>query len=103
MRWATWTATVTWMSSPPEKLLLNDGSGTFAISDALSNADRSVTIADVNGDGDLDVLASTSWASWYAVDSNDGAAGFTSAAHSTTFGMPLLMPWTWMVTAISIS
>jgi len=56
----------------------NDGSGHFGprqVATADVYAPRGVCTADLDGDGDLDVLSKGDWGNWYA---NDGAGHFSS-------------------------
>src|SRR5687768_1863333 len=69
-----------------DRVLLNDGKGTFAASD-LGPADRTYTaaLADLDGDGDLDVLTSNDTPDKKLVYLNDGKGRFTIAG---TWGVP---------------
>jgi hypothetical protein len=63
----------------------NDGSGGFRARAIISAGDgpRSVFAADVDGDGDLDVLSASHFDDQIAWHENDGAGGFTAHTIST--------------------
>jgi len=64
-----------------DRVLLNDGRGSFAASDLGPVADRTYTaaLADVDGDGDLDVLTSNDTPDRKLVYLNDGKGRFAVA------------------------
>jgi hypothetical protein len=70
-----------------DRVLLNDGSGSFVASDLGPTADRTYTaaLADVDGDGDLDVLTSNDTPDKKLVYLNNGRGRFTVAG---TWGVP---------------
>ena len=70
-----------------DKVLLNDGKGHFVTSDLGSTADRTYTaaLADLDGDGDLDVVVSNDAPDRKLLYFNDGKGRFTVAA---TWGDP---------------
>ena len=64
-----------------DRVLLNDGQGTFVASDLGPTADRTYTaaLADVDGDGDLDALTSNDTPDRKLVYLNNGKGQFTVA------------------------
>ena len=62
-----------------DRVLLNDGKGSFVASDLGPTADRTYTaaLADLDGDGDLDVLTSNDMPDRKLVYLNDGRGRFT--------------------------
>ena len=70
-----------------DRVLLNDGKGSFVASNLGPTADRTYTaaLADLDGDGDLDVLTSNDRPDKKLVYLNDGKGQFTSAG---TWGVP---------------
>jgi hypothetical protein len=70
-----------------DKVLLNDGKGHFTTSDLGPAADRSYTaaLADLDGDGDLDVIISNDAPDRKLIYFNDGRGRFSVAG---TWGVP---------------
>jgi hypothetical protein len=70
-----------------DKVLLNDGKGHFVTSDLGPTADRTYTaaLADLDGDGDLDIVVSNDSPDKKLLYFNDGKARFTIAG---TWGDP---------------
>ena len=70
-----------------DRVLLNNGHGNFVASNLGPRADRtySAVLADIDGDGDLDVLTSNDEPDQKLVYINDGKAHFRIAA---TWGLP---------------
>lgn len=63
------------------KVALNNGDGTFAIPDFDFNttSERPVLLADIDDDGDLDVVIADPWADQYQWHANDGEGNFGGA------------------------
>jgi hypothetical protein len=70
------------------ELLHNQGDGTFART-TLSGGASTIDVADMNGDGWLDLVAGAS-GNTMSVWLNDGTGAFTSAVNSTVGGEPVL-------------
>jgi VCBS repeat-containing protein len=72
--------------SKGDKLLLNDGTGNFTVSDTpLDNhSNNDVCLADVDGDGDLDLVIGPSLSRGGTVWFNDGAGHFTRSPSEIT-------------------
>lgn len=68
------------------KVALNNGDGSFNIPDFDfgSTSERPVLIADIEGDGDLDIVVADPWADQYQWHANDGAGNFGGALFIAT-------------------
>jgi hypothetical protein len=70
-----------------DRVLLNDGKGGFVSSDLGPTADRTYTaaLADLDGDGDLDVLTSNDTPDRKLVYLNNGKGQFTVAGTAAEY------------------
>ncbi|HYI07693.1 MAG TPA: FG-GAP-like repeat-containing protein, partial [Thermoanaerobaculia bacterium] len=70
------------MSTQPEKVWLNDGTGTFSAHPAIpgfgAGDSRAVLLGDLDGDGDLDAIVLDALGSSEPVWINDGTGGFSA-------------------------